>query len=385
MGTSSPALAKDAALARMKLLMAGPFPLDPGRPVGGVESAMSSLVLGLSQIPDIELEIIANTTSPRTGTEEHPFGLVTYLHVGPGINGWARELQGRMVREIRRRDADVVHIQAHASVAVRVPGSILTVHGIAERAAWNSTRGFQRASKSAVAFALQGIPRLRASRVISISEFTTRQIGGRGRQIWRIPNAIDPVFFSPDVESPHRSLKTFLYGGSIIPIKNVAGLIRAFAWVAKEDREAQLLLAGDGADSGYGLACRELVATLGLHSSVSFLGPQSTPQMRRLLGSAGTLVLFSDHENAPMIVAEALAMGTAVVATRVGAVEEMLQGLPGCALVHRRDENGLWEQIISRLQSVTEGDIGQLRKAAVRYSPESVAQATYQAYLDTLN
>ena len=372
-------------MTRMKLLMAGQFPLEPGRPQGGVESAMNSLVLGLSQIPDIDIEIIANTESTKTGTTEYAFGRVTYVHIGPGIRGWARDLHGLMVREIRRRDADVVHIQGHASVASRVPGSILTVHGVAERAAWTSNRGLQRVTKSAAIFALEGIPRLRASRVIAISEYTTRQLAGRGRQVWQIPNAIDPVFFSSDVKTPHRNPKTFLYGGLIIPRKDVAGIIRAFAKVASQDRDAHLVVAGDGADSGYGHHCRELVADFGLHSSVSFLGPQSTSQMRSLLGSVGTLVLFSHHENAPMIVAEALAMGTAVVATRVGAVSEMLKGLPGCAVVSRGDAGGLQAQMISRLQPVNEGDITQLRKAATRFSPESVAGATYQAYLETVS
>ena len=45
----------------MRVLMVGPFPADMDNPIGGVEAATANLVIGLGQLPDLEIEVISNS------------------------------------------------------------------------------------------------------------------------------------------------------------------------------------------------------------------------------------------------------------------------------------------------------------------------------------
>src|SRR5664280_1417159 len=100
------------------------------------------------------------------------------------------------IREVRRRKADVVHVQGLASLAARLPHSVLTVHGITERDIWESGKGASRVVRSGGALLLEGIPRRTARRVIASSENVNHQTGHGGARIWNIPNAIHPRYFA---------------------------------------------------------------------------------------------------------------------------------------------------------------------------------------------
>jgi glycosyltransferase involved in cell wall biosynthesis len=62
-------------------------------------------------------------------------------------------------------------------------------------------------------------------------------------------------------------------------------------------------------------------------------------QVATLMNAVDVGVLTSDTEGSPVAVREALASSTPVVAVAVGSVPEVLEGLPGCALVPREPES----------------------------------------------
>ncbi|MCI4065256.1 glycosyltransferase [Micromonospora sp. R77] len=365
----------------MKILMVGPFPVDTGAPTGGVEAATVNLVTGLAGIDGVRLEILANAgPAVREHIVEHPFGRVHYLPCATGYRGWLRDLHGRFVRAARQ-EADVVHVQGCASVAARLPRSVLTVHGIAERDTLLTRSGPGRLPRTAAAIALEGLPRRRVRRVIAISAHVERRVG-RPDRLWRIPNAIDPTFFAGVDQPSAGDPDLFLWLGRMTPLKDVAGLVRAFRAVASASGSARLVVAGSGMDTGYAGHCRQLAARLGLRRVVTFLGQQSVTGTAGLLREAGTLVLFSRQENAPMVIAEALASGRGVVATEVGGIPEMVQGLPGCHLVRPRDEAALADRLLRRCHDESTADVAARRQAARRFDPAHVARATHQAYAE---
>jgi len=63
---------------------------------------------------------------------------------------------------------------------------------------------------------------------------------------------------------PQRIPGRIFYGESIIPRKNIDGLIKAFAIVRDVHPEAELHLAGHSSDSEYGRKCKQLVSKLGI-------------------------------------------------------------------------------------------------------------------------
>ena len=364
----------------MHVLMVGPFPEDLDKPVGGVEAAITNLVVGLGRLPNVEVEVISNSVISGERTVSHPFGSVTYIPQGPGFRGWASDLHGHLIREVRRRKADVVHVQGLASVAARLPDSVLTVHGISERDIWESGEGASRVVRFGGALLLEGIPRRTARRVIAISEHASKQIWHKSGSVWRIPNAIHPRYFSPNREVRRGNPNIFITAGAILPIKNTAEVITAFRQVAIANDGARLVLAGDGLDTCYGRQCVELVDRLQLQQHVTFLGQQSGAQIAELLFGAGTLVQFSTQENAPMAVAEALAAGAAVIGSDVGGIPGMLRDLPGCHVVPVGDTHSLACRLLASATTEDETFSQHRHEAALQYSPQTVSQQTLAVY-----
>jgi glycosyltransferase involved in cell wall biosynthesis len=103
-------------------------------------------------------------------------------------------------------------------------------------------------------------------------------------------------------------------------VKRITAIIRAFA-MAAAGKSATLLLAGDGSDR----TSLERAANESAPGQVQFLGWISDPEVKRqLYNAAECLVLASTREGAPAVVSEALACGTPVVATDVGAISDLI-------------------------------------------------------------
>jgi glycosyltransferase involved in cell wall biosynthesis len=364
----------------MRVLMVGPFPADMDNPIGGVEAATANLVIGLGQLPDLEIEVISNSAISGERTVSYPFGSVTYIPMRPRFRGWARDIHIHLVREARRRKADVVHVQGLASLAARLPGSVLTVHGMTERDIWESGEGASRVVRYAGAWLLEGIPRRSSRRVIAISEHVSEQIEHFGNKIWNIPNAIHPRYFSASRVVRRGDPNVFITAGAISPIKNTAAVITAFRQVAQTNDAARLVLAGGGLDTDYGRECAELVDRIQLQKHVTFVGQQSGAQVAELLFGAGTLVQFSTQDNAPMAVAEALAAGAAVIGSNAGGIPGMLRDLPGCHAVSVGNTHSLSDRLLGSASTEDEACAQHRHEAALQYSPGAVAQQTLAVY-----
>ncbi len=110
--------------------------------------------------------------------------------------------------------------------------------------------------------------------------------------------------------------------------KEPALTIRAFAALLRETPDARLLWAGDGPLMD---DTRALAAELGVAASVEFLGP--VPDPLPLLQQASVLVSSSQFEAMPYSILEAMATGTAIVATDIIAHREVDGGSGALALV----------------------------------------------------
>lgn len=100
----------------------------------------------------------------------------------------------------------------------------------------------------------------------------------------------------------------YLAIGRLAPQKNFALLIEAFARISQPDD--RLTIVGEGAERA---RLERQIATLGLGKQVALVGHQSP--VDTWLAQADALVLSSDFEGLGIVVIEALAAGTPVVAT----------------------------------------------------------------------
>jgi glycosyltransferase involved in cell wall biosynthesis len=124
---------------------------------------------------------------------------------------------------------------------------------------------------------------------------------------------------------PNRSY--ILFVGRLSPEKNVDALIRAFGKANDTDRKTELLIAGDGPE-------RERLRQMANDEApgrVRFVGWVSSHlQLVPLYNAATWLVMCSATEGFPTVIGEAMACGTPVIASDVGAVDELvLNGTTG--------------------------------------------------------
>lgn len=171
-----------------------------------------------------------------------------------------------------------------------------------------------------------------ADAVCAVSRYvaeTTRHLLGLGsRQIEILPNFVDPVRFCP-CETAQEEENLVVFAGTICEKKGIHFLIQAFPKVLAEQPAARLVVAGrDQADVRYGGSFRghlERLMDETTRGRVEFAGPVPYDQMPALLGRAAVCVFPSLMEAMPMAWLEGMAMGKAVVASRLGPGPEVIR------------------------------------------------------------
>lgn len=143
----------------------------------------------------------------------------------------------------------------------------------------------------------------------------------------------------------------------LAPQKNHQGLLEALTLLPENLRsKSHCLIVGSGELERQ---FRSNVHRLGLQEMVSFLGERTDVPV--ILGAIDLLVLPSHWECLPIIILEALAARCPIVATAVGGVPEVLNGL-GWPLVSPGASSSLAEAIVSVLQ-MPEAERNRIAKA----------------------
>jgi glycosyltransferase involved in cell wall biosynthesis len=118
---------------------------------------------------------------------------------------------------------------------------------------------------------------------------------------------------SSDLRPPTSGLKTALFVGRIYPVKGLPLLVEAWAKVRPAGWKMRVV----GPDeAGHRAEVEALVRQAGLEDAFEFTGPLEGEALRHAYADAELLVLPSHTENFGMVVAEALAHGLPVIATR---------------------------------------------------------------------
>lgn len=186
----------------------------------------------------------------------------------------------------------------------------------------------------------------RCDLVISVSKALAEEVVKLGvpQNIVRvIPNGVDIQKFSP--LSPDQRENMILYVGSLIERKGVYFLINALPKVFISLPEYKLVIIGDGPQRNL---LKNEIKRLGIESNVIFLGFQSHETVKNMMKKSKLLVLPSLEEAQGVVLLEAMACGTPVVATRVGGIPEIVTPDVGI-LVPPADSYALSDAILSAL------------------------------------
>jgi sugar transferase (PEP-CTERM/EpsH1 system associated) len=311
----------------------------PSLRTGGLEN----VVLTLSRYLDGQAEQAVVTPGPSGPLRERFPRAVKIVAMGDRRRP-DRWNALRMARLFRSLKPDIVHSRnwtcIDAIVGARLAGVPVVIHGEHGREAADPEGHNPR--------------RRRVRRLLAplVTEFVTV-----GRDLWRwlveevgvpaskvrtIHNGVDTRRFQPgDPSAARRALglpaDCPIAGtvGRLDPVKDQAGLIRAFA-LATRERPALLVIAGEG-------PCRAeletLTRSLGLEERVRLLGERD--DVPTLLQALDCFVLPSLGEGISNAILEAMAAGLPVIATLVGGNGELVQGGVTGTLVEPRDAEAL--------------------------------------------
>lgn len=177
----------------------------------------------------------------------------------------------------------------------------------------------------------------RADAIISVSEFTKKEIqifyNVSPEKIYVVPNGVDYDRFHQNYsEEIKRKVKEkygiekeyFLYFGNIEPRKNLIRLVEAYS-KAKEKYGSDFPLLIIGGAKGW--LCKEIyknVENSGYSDSIKFIGYVADEEVPILMGAAEIFCFVPLYEGFGMPAIEAMACGTAVLASNNSAVAEVV-------------------------------------------------------------
>lgn len=203
-----------------------------------------------------------------------------------------------------------------------------------------------------------------------------------------VPLGVDTELFAPRDE-PRVPGRLVAIASADKPLKGVVHLLDAVAKVRTE-HDVHLTLVSHLEPGG---STERRIAELGLGDAVHVASGLSDAELGDLLASAEIMCVPSLYEGFSLPTVEAMSCGTPVVATRAGALPEVVgtdsSGASECAvLVEPGDAEALAAAIRALVESPDErarlGAAGR-RRALERYSWTAVAEATVAAYAEAVD
>jgi len=172
---------------------------------------------------------------------------------------------------------------------------------------------------------------------------------------------------------PLLSPPTVVFAGRLVQEKGVDVLLHAFSKVVRSIPEAKLLIAGDGPERKY---LENLISNLEINSGVTLLGHLPRSEMEARFDIAWVQAVPSRWaEPFGLVAAEAMMRGTAVVASSVGGLTEIVRNGQTGFLVPPEDGDTLAEALLNLFQNreLTE-EMGRTgREIALRKFSEEVS------------
>jgi starch synthase len=226
----------------------------------------------------------------------------------------------------------------------------------------------------------------RAKLLISPSQAHAREVAQElhsdEASIRIIPNCFDPIEIPASVNGS-RDENTILYVGRLEQVKGIPLLLEAARLVVQKFPGARFIFAGSSHPTLPKEDVDAMIRSYSLQNHVEQLGHVSQQGLIRLYRKAALCVIPSHYESFGLVALEAMACGIAVVATRVGALPEVIENGSTGLLVPPGDPNDLAEAISELLADPRKrarmGEAGSAR-ARGKYSIEQISSINISMY-----
>ena len=371
----------------MKVVLVSRFPSDIDQPRGGVETATVALAkalfsLGITDLhivtiekhlPEICLENHEGLTVHRLPRSRWP--MILDAIVGPSVRILNQYLQ--------QLEPTVVHYHETWGFSAPKCGfpAVFTVHGFDSLNLVTEKAPFWRTRSKLWAWA-ESIGLRKQKHIISIAPYVHGAIKTKTRaKISDIWNPLNPLAYTVRRKEKNGSL---LFLGWLNPRKNPLVIVKAAAKLIKKYPELKVRLCGEASVPLYFKELQDAISDFGLTKCVEMPGRLNQSAVRKELSTAALLVLPSFQENAPMVIAEAMAAGIPIVASNLCGIPDMVEdGKSGLLLTDPTDPDELantLDQLLSNEE--LRHCLGESAKnrAEQLFHPTNVASQTIEVY-----
>ena len=378
-------------IENLKIVFVSRFPKDIDSPRGGVETATVGLARAIQGIGVKHVHVVSLERDIASVVKETHENINVHRL---GRSAWPMMIDvfcGPSTRTLRNYlnilEPSIVHF--HETWGFGAPNcgwpNVFTVHGFdslnlptEKQPVW---RLRSQLWKIAERFGLG-----HQKTIISIAPYVTRTISKlTSARIFEIWNSLDRSYFEL---KRNENVNEVIFLGWLNQRKNPLALIEATARL--KDKYPQLIVSicGEPSDKTYAELLSKRIGELDLRSQVILTGRLSQSEVKKKVASASMLVLPSYQENAPMVVAEAMAAGIPVIASNLCGMPDMLEHNRSGILLDPEDYVGIAEAMDSLLSDPKKrAAMGQAAReeAFRRYHPDSVAKATCKVYMDVIH
>jgi glycosyltransferase involved in cell wall biosynthesis len=280
---------------------------------------------------DIHIHIMSSlgTNFHSTFASDDAYGNLTYEYFKKIIpTAFFSDLNYYLHLKKRKDSIDLLHSHpisgATAGAFLKIP-TIFTLHGMYWR-----EKGFDPSMYARFAYGELNVLRFRyvsrrIKKLIAISPYVINEVHEflktrvPGTEV--IENPVSDLFFEQEKREQEGLI---LYPASISPLKNQYALIEALYLLKKENVSFHCILPGSLGNGEYVQKLQKLIRTCNLEKEISIPGPAPLDQMLSLYSRASILAVTSLQETAPMIISEAMATGTPVLASHISGIPSMV-------------------------------------------------------------
>jgi glycosyltransferase involved in cell wall biosynthesis len=313
----------------MRVIIVVPdLPINLAEIKGGVHSALLNLLKGFSN-QSITVRVLSfNRNVAATNIVDFSNNVQIYYEPEsklPHVFNYFIKGNAILKNHIKEFNPNLVHYAMSGYILVtKLLGllgkkNLVTIHGLAIPEA-----RLRKKIKDKLVFYTNGIVEtlLNPNNIIHLSNYTL-EIIGKTKHYAIIPNAIDPSFFS--LTPKPAAQNKLLYSGVIDRNKNLIFLLMALNELVKNNQLFTLDVLGGFGDDKYKKEIEDFVTKNNLQSFIIFHGWVTQTTVKQYLQQADILVVSSQQESLPMVIAEAMCAGKVVVASNVGGISSMIK------------------------------------------------------------
>lgn len=194
-----------------------------------------------------------------------------------------------------------------------------------------------------------------------------------------IHNLVDTDLFYYQPKERDNILR-FLHVSAMGEQKNPAGILKALAQFNNLFKDWECTFCGP-----YKNDLQLLTKQLGLEKQVQFTGEIAYNQVALAMQQADVFVLFSNHENFPCVVIEALCCGVPVISANAGGVVEAVNQSNG-VIVEAANIDDLAKALHKVASNIDHYERSEISKNAItRYNRQKIAAQFVELYYEIIN